>query len=273
MIIWLEKQRVINLLLVVGYVSFLLFAHSAFVSISVAVMNHFSLAVYDRLVAAILILLGLGAVGAVISVLRISQVEYRFGVFFGLTLLLLVVHFFVLTEMNIEFIHAIMYGGLALLLFPLVGRFGGAVVLTLPIMLIDEWYQYAILFPHYTYFFELNDIVLNLLGAGLFTSLLGLLRAKSMKKSSAVLKRGEVLFFVSFVLVTIILWCACIIVSYTANACPNTWLVLNKLPELTEFWYVHPTIGSIFHILKPIEGLFVAFSLCLFYLGMDFQKK
>jgi hypothetical protein len=190
------------------------------------------------------------------------------GYFLG-TAVLLVIHFFVLTEMNIEFIHALMYGGLAVLLFPLVGRFGGAVILGLPLMIVDEWYQHVILFPHYTDFFEFNDIILDLLGAGLFISILSLLGVPLRSKLPPLVKRQELWLLVGIVIVIIGPLSTCVVVPYSEQACENTWFILNKLPEMEEFWYQHPTIGTTLHVLKPVEGIMAMFLLCFGYLAMD----
>jgi hypothetical protein len=272
-IYWFEKHRIVNLILVCTYVAFLLFAHDIFVDLSVEIMNVLSLAIYETAVAIVLMLVAIGLVGAVFIVVRNGQLELRFTGFFGVTLLLLVAHFFVLTEMNIEFIHAAMYGLLALLLFPLVGRFGGAVVLGLPIMLFDEWYQHVVLFPHYTMYFEFNDIVLDLLGASLLISGIGILGVRSSLKRQPIYMRLEVWFLATAALVTVIFMYSCLIVPYSVDSCENTWLVLNKSLELHDFWHVHPAIGSTFHILKPMEGVLMIIVLCVPYLGMDFKSK
>lgn len=269
---WLEQHRVINVLIVIVYASFLLFAHNVFVDLSVVIMNALSLAVYEKVVASTIVLLVMGMIGAVYFIVRNQRFEWQSVLLFGGILLMLVAHFFVLTEMNIEFIHAIMYGLLAVLLFPLVGRFGGAVIAGLPIMLVDEWYQYTILFPHYVRHFELNDVVLDLLGAGFFVSVLGLFGLKSKRKFVPFFKRFEVWVCVAFVISVITLMATCVVVPYSVNACDNTWLILNKLPEQTAFWSIHPTIGSTLHVLKPVEGLLLVFILCVLFLGMDAKR-
>jgi len=266
---WLEKHLMLNLVMVIAYALFLLFAHDAFVNLSVGVMNNLSLPVFQKVVAVVVVLFALALVSIGWFVLRRGSVDKRTALYFAASLLLLVAHFFVLTEMNVEFIHALMYGGLAVLLFPLIGRLGGAIVFCLPVMLVDEWCQHVILFPHYTNFFEFNDIVLNLVGAGLFVSMLRLLGMRSQRTFSPVYKRSEVWLLISGALVIVGTLAACIIVPYSEDACPTTWFVLNKLPEMSEFWYVHPVIGSTFHILKPMEGIALMFLLCVAYLGMD----
>jgi hypothetical protein len=269
---WLENHRILNLVLVVAYALFLLFAHDAFVNLSVGVMNSLSLPVFQKVVASIVVLFTLALVSIGWLIIRNGSVDKRTVSYFSASLLLLVAHFFVLTEMNVEFIHALMYGGLAALLFPLVGRLGGAIVFCLPIMLVDEWYQHVILFPHYTYFFEFNDIILNLVGAGLFVSMLSLLGMRSERTFYPLRKRSEVWLLLAVAIILVGTMAACIIVPYSEDACSDTWFVLNKWPEMSEFWYVHPVIGSTFHILKPMEGITLMFLLCVAYLGMDSVK-
>ncbi|MCF8465170.1 MAG: hypothetical protein K9G41_10030 [Flavobacteriales bacterium] len=266
---WLQKHPVATGTLVVAYALFLVFAHNTFVNLSVGVMNSLSLPVFQKVVAVIVVLFALVLAISGWFVLRKGSIDNLIATYFTASLLLLVAHFFVLTEMNVEFIHALMYGGLAALLFPLIGRLGGAIVFCLPIMLIDEWYQHVILFPHYTNYLEFNDIVLDLLGAGLFISMLRLLGMNSERGFTSFRVRSEVWLLLSVVGIIIVVMATCIIVPYSEDACSNTWFVLNKWPEMTEFWYVHPVIGSTFHILKPVEGIVLMFLLCMAYLGMD----
>jgi hypothetical protein len=268
---WLGAHRFINALLVAVYSFFLVFAHPWFVDRSVEMMNRLSIPAYDRVVA---IVVGIAVISFSSAFLMVIyqgtwKTDKKLPGYFLGTLLLLAAHFFVLTEMNIEFIHALMYGILAVLIFPLVGRFGGAVVLGLPLMLFDEWYQHVILFPHYTFFFEFNDIILDLLGAGLFVSLLGLFGIRSEQIFRPLHKRSEVWLLLALAVAIIGIMTTCLIVPYSEDACQNTWFILNKLPEMSGFWYVHPVIGSTFHILKPMEGMVLMFLMSIAYLGMD----
>lgn len=268
---WISRHRKLNALLVFAYAFFLVFAHDVFVNLSIDIMNSLSLTVYNQVVAFVIALSAITLAGISVVVYRNGPDLKSLAYFLG-TLLLLVTHFFVLTEMNIEFIHAIMYGAFAVLIFPLVGRYGGAVVLGLPLMLVDEWYQHVILYPDSTDFYELNDIVLDLLGAGLFISLIQLLGVHAKKASTPLIQRTELWVLLVLVVAVIGAITSCFITPYVEDACSNTWLVLNKLPEMNEFWYVHPRIGSTLHVLKPIEGLLLQLLLVLGYLTMDWSR-
>ena len=122
-------------------------------------------------------------------------------------------------------------------------------------------------------YFEFNDIILDLLGASLLISGIGMLGARSSLKRQPIYMRLEVWFIAIMAFVTVILISNCSIVPFSIDSCENTWLVLNKFPELHDFWYVHPAIGSTFHILKPMEGFLLIVGLCIACLGMDFATK
>ncbi|MFM1874399.1 MAG: hypothetical protein RL266_136, partial [Bacteroidota bacterium] len=122
---WLSDHRSVNLALVIVYAAFIVFAHEWFVNLSVEIMNGLSLPVYNRLVAAIATVALLLVVFLIYFGLKHRTAIDKVGLgFLSLTLIALVIHFFVLTEMNIEFIHAIEFGLLAVLIYPLIGRFG-----------------------------------------------------------------------------------------------------------------------------------------------------
>jgi hypothetical protein len=265
---WLRQHPVVNLLLVCGYVLFVVFAHEWFVNLSVKVMNSLTLETYNQLVAAI-------AATAVVAILvfvvwavrKKVRVAYSGIVFLLLVLSALVMHFFVLTEMNIEFIHAMEFGVLALLIFPLVGRYGAAAIYALPVMVLDEWYQYQVLFDYVEYF-DFNDILLDLLGAGLFLSILKAFRRESAH-GLTVFKRHEFYSLLVFIAITTLMLASSMVVPYAADYAENTLLILNDIQEPYGFWREHPLIGSTYHVLEPISGVITTFSVCLIYLAMD----
>jgi len=265
---WQTENRIINLVLVIGYVVFLVFAHEWFVNLSVEVMNNLSLDVYNKLVAGIAAFVLAAILGLVFWAIRSKIKVQRSGILFTISVLAgLVFHFFVFTEMNIEFIHSMEFGLLAALIYPLVGRFGAAAIYAFPIMLIDEWYQYQVLFDWVEYF-DFNDILLDLLGAGLFLSILKIFNHDS-SGSKPILQRPELYVLAFFSLAIAVLLMTSVIVPYAEDASSNTWLILNDIQEPYGLWREHPLIGSTYHVLEPINGLITVFAVCLFYLAMD----
>ncbi|MBK7149891.1 MAG: VanZ family protein [Bacteroidetes bacterium] len=76
-------------------------------------------------------------------------------------------------------IHALEFTWLVFLLFPVANRYSAAICLTLPFMLLDEWYQYILLYPEFNDYFDLNDILMDTYGCGLMMVLLMLLGVKN----------------------------------------------------------------------------------------------
>ncbi len=266
---WLAAHKRINLLLVLAYIGFIVFAHEWFVNVSVEVMNSISLPTYQRLVASlsvgVLILVMIVLYGLIRSNRQINRVNLLYLI---LTLVGLVFHFFVFTEMNIEFIHALEFGLLAVLIYPITGRFGAAIVYSLPVMLFDEWYQYQVLFDYVEYF-DFNDLVLDLLGAGFTLSLLGLFGAAACNESVSVIRRTELFVLFGLIFIAGFLWLSTVIVPYPDMVTHKTWLILNELKEDYGFWRIHPFIGSTYHVIEPLPGMIAIFSMSLAYLGMD----
>ncbi|MCB9185723.1 MAG: hypothetical protein H6601_03170 [Flavobacteriales bacterium] len=269
---WLSEHRAVNLALVVGYAAFIVFAHEWFVYRSVDIMNSLSIPVYDRLVAVIVAAALISVVLMIYRGIRQWGHVNRYGVvFLLLTLTGLIIHFFMLTEMNIEFIHAVEFGLLSVLIYPLTGRFGGAIALALPVMMFDEWYQYQVLFDFVDYY-ELNDIVLDLLGAGLFLSVLKMFNLGVSIDHVPISKRVEVYLLLILVFGIVLGLVTGWIAIYSETASEHTWLVLNAIKEPYGFWRVHPLIGSSYHVLEPISGLAIVFALSFGYLLMDSSR-
>jgi hypothetical protein len=271
--LWLQQHRVFNAVVVLAYIGFVLFAHEAFVALSVRAMNALSLPVYNRVVALVVALAPLVLGLLVFRMLKQPIKPERKGVYYLLAVLAgLVIHFFVFTEMNIEFIHALEFGVLAVLIYPLVGRFGAAIVCTLPVMLADEWYQYQVLFDYVEYF-DFNDILVDLLGAGLFLSMLRVAGVGSNAQPTLLQKRWEVYMLLFMAALTVVLLSTNALVCYPIDATDATWLVLNAIRTEYGFWRVHPLIGSSYHVLEPVAGMLTVWVVCVAYLFLDSSQK
>lgn len=266
---WLSDNRLINLALAIGYALFIVFAHEWFVNLSVQIMNALSLATYELIVASIVGLVFFACLVFLIKAVKNREQLNRKGLLYSMaTLLGLALHFFVLTEMNIEFIHALEFGLLGILVYPLVRRFGAVFVCVLPILFFDEWYQYQVLFD-YVELFEFNDVVLDLLGIGLCLSFIKTFGLELESEVKPLLKRTETHILFGLALVAGGLLLSNVVVTYEGLKTSNTWLVLNAISQPYGFWRVHPYIGSTYHVLDPIVGLVASFLLCFAYLGMD----
>ena len=91
--------------------------------------------------------------------------RYRLWMYLGLNTILAIMVINILFVINIEVIHFPQYAMCALIIFPLVGNYTGTLVWTTMAGMLDEAYQYFYLAPTDTSFYDLNDVVTNLIGA------------------------------------------------------------------------------------------------------------
>ncbi|MCG3167060.1 MAG: hypothetical protein POELPBGB_02843 [Bacteroidia bacterium] len=269
---WLKQYKVLNVLLVFVYGSALIFFHDYFVYLSVDIMNSLSLPVYNKVVLVISICLGVSILASLLYVLYKSKENRNGKLFFLLlTTLLIALHYKFLFEMNIEVIHVFEFTLLSVLLFPLLGSFGASVAFTLPFILVNEWYQYVVLYPGYIQYFEFNDIVIDLLGCGMAMHFLWI-AGITPRQNSPLWRKPEFVFLLGFNLLFILLFAACVVVFYPADKCNNTFLVLNQLKNPHLFWQTH-VYGAVYHVMKPLEGLVAVNGVCLLFALMDFVAK
>lgn len=271
---WLERHRWVNTALVLAYVAFILFGHDTFVRVSIVVMNALTLPIYNTVVGAITVSVGLTFVGFLFFFLRKKSSDRPMkALYLGVILLMLVLHHFLLFEMNIEVIHAGLYAGLALLLFPFGRRFGAPLVLSLPIMFLDEWYQYQVLYPAYVEYLELNDIVIDLLGSTLVLCGLWVIGVRDRQVARPFLLRTEGMLLVGMAAMVVFLLVSGLVVSFPDEATDRAFLVMSRLADPHEFWRTHGFTGRIYHVLPPIAGLVVILSLTLFFQRMGSQSE
>lgn len=266
---WLKKYPLLNIVLVLCYGVALIFFHDFFVQLSVKAMNGLSLAVYNNVVLAVSVLLGLSLLGFLLFRL-VSTKEQKTAklTFLLITFLLVALHYKFLFEMNIEVIHVIEFALLSFLLFPLLKSFSASIVFTLPFIFVNEWYQYVVLYPKYILYFEFNDIVFDLLGCGLLMILLWVLGAETKPIKRSWWKRPELLFLFSVDVLFALLVLTCTFSFYTETKCDNTIFVLNGLADPHTFWHTH-VFGAVYHVMKPLEGLVAVNLVCLFFIAMD----
>mgnify|MGYP005841329593 CR=1 FL=1 len=271
---FLKRNLVINVILVIAYSYFIVFMHPDVVEISITVMNSLSLESYNfwvKIISAIAF--------SILSYVVLSQIfqykENRYLKLFYIviTILFIAIHSITMFEMNIEIIHGLMYGILTFLLFPLTGRYAASIIFALPVMLYDEWYQYVFLYPDYVQYYELNDIVMDLLGSGLTVVILFGFNILPFKNKLSVLKRLEWYILPIFFAITLFILSTCYVVIYPEYVCDNTVFILNKLNKPELFWQVHPFTKAEYHVLSFKEAIFLITALCYGYAMLDIATK
>lgn len=273
-IFWLQSRRVINLVLALLYFLFILFMHHPLVLLSIWAERNLSFEVYQIIVAAVFISVLLAVLYFVSKQLMQHTKNRALALFYiGVSVLLLFIHSRFMFDSNIEVIHAFEFTFLAFLIFPLTKRFGAAVLFTLPFMLIDEWYQYILLYPEWNDYFDLNDILTDTYGCGLTMAVLLACGVKGNANIKPVWQRPEFITMVALITLVLAAAATCFIVSYANQACSNTLLVMNERLTAEPFWRPHPTHNITYHVMKPLEALIAIAVLHLFYLGLDRFKN
>jgi hypothetical protein len=271
---WLAAHRFINVLLITAYFLFIYYMHDPVVHLSVWVMNFFTLAVYNKVVIAVIILFLILFIAFLASQLKAHRDNLKLKlIYLFITLTLIVIHFHIMFEMNIEIIHIFEFPFLALLLFPLTRRLGATLFFTIPFMLLDEWHQYIVLYPATVDYLELNDIVMDIYGAGLAMTALLICGLKGEKKVKSLWTRTEFISLVACMLLIVIAVKLCFVSVYAAGKCDNTLLVLNRIPGAQNFWRQFPGRDVIYHVMQPVEAFIYIPLLTLFYFGLDSFRK
>lgn len=269
-IFWLQSHRLINLVLVLAYFTFIVFMHHPLVLLSMWVEHNLSFQIYQVVVVAVFALLLMFLFYYVFRQVQKNKQHFPLGVFYLFaTLLLLFIHSRFMFDSNIEVIHAFEFTFLAFLIFPFTRRFGAAILFTLPFMLIDEWYQYILLYPDWNDYFDLNDILTDTYGCGLTVVVLLLSGVKGNENIQPFWKRAEFITLAVLVVGVLVAVNSCYIAAYANEVCSNTLLVMNERMGPEPFMRPHPTHNLNFHVMKPAEGLLAITLLHLFYLGLD----
>lgn len=183
------------------------------------------------------------------------------------TLIFVVLAFNSLLVVNIEIIHFLQYGLMAILLFPLTQRYGETLFWVTLLGAIDEAYQYFYLAPHRTDYYDFNDVIINLLGGAL-----GLILLRTMDLGEVGINRKKWIKAVPAIVVVVIsiviftLYKIGILYVYPPEEeLTGIILLVKKIP--ISFWSViHPNVT--YHVVQPLEGLILLGILLLFYAGL-----
>ena len=188
----------------------------------------------------------------------------------------------ILIVFNVESIHFPQYAVLALLVFPLVMRYGDTVFWCTLLGALDEGYQYFVLYrDNNEVYFDFNDILLNLVGAGIGVLILFTLTDARSKpctahtNSSLNRSRSPVIVTTAFLLFTgLLFYMSGLLPLYPEAGASSASITLSRKPVATSFW-TEPKRGKAFHILNPLEGIVSATALIGCYASMDrcFAKR
>jgi len=190
------------------------------------------------------------------------------GLYLLATLALIVLSFNTILVVNVEIIHFIQYALLALLLFPFFSSYQETLFWSTILGAIDEGYQYLVLAPQRTDYYDFNDILIDMVGATLGLILLSAYGIANITGSRAVYQRSPFkgLVLISM-LVVIALGMGWMTIYPTADGTMAYLPLIKKMNA--EFWTViHPNVN--FHIVRPLEWLVL--TILLWFLYKDIGK-
>ncbi|MBL7799148.1 MAG: hypothetical protein JNL95_00365 [Chitinophagales bacterium] len=269
-VVFLERNRLLNSVLIVLYVLLILHGHDFFVQLSVKAMNSVSLPVYNQVVMLCIVTCSALLVLYTLYMLNTNPIQWKVRLLFlAGCLLYLSIHVNVLFEMNIEIIHVVEYIVLSFLLFPFTRSISATLIFALPIMIGDELNQYLILYPGYNKYFEWSDIVMDIIGAGTLLLMLNIAGLQLRKRTKYNLFTPEILLLVVFCLFMLFGFITGMLVSTAKDLQPNTIFVFNQLSQPELFWQTHAFTGAHYHVLWPSEGVVLILVLCAFFALYD----
>lgn len=268
-VLWLNQHKAITLLLTVLYSVGILFFHDSLVNVSVLVMNKMGLAGYNLFISILALISFLIIALFLVFQLKNSTQHTKLKIVLIIVIsVILALHYLFLLEMNIEIIHAFAYAGLVFLLYSLTLRYAAAIIFSLPVMLIDEWYQYIILYPHYVEYWELNDILLDLLGGAFLLIILFISNVKhSIKK--VFYMRSEFILGIILILFFSIAVATCFFATHQSLQCQNTQFVMSKMAHPHTGWHIHGFTQKKYYILSASLSLMLFSVIGVAFLFLD----
>ncbi len=272
LVTYLEKRKRLSIALVFAYFTGILLLHDCFVKISVFIMYALTRTLYDRIVGSItLFFLAVFLFFFIKNLRTIRQaVDLKFTYLLAITGLI-IIHTQMNFVMNIEIIHTLQFGLLALLIYPLTRSFGATLYYTVLLGAMDELYQYQVLYPEKNDYFDFNDLLLDQLGAALallFMFSTGV-SSKSKESSSGWHKSPVFISGMTIAIALAVMFRMSLITAYfTKGANPLMTLSESTGPE--SFWRHLANSDIVFHVITPLEGALSLVIICGLFFLLDF---
>jgi VanZ family protein len=276
---WLSERKFVAVILASAYLAGVVFSHKLVSGVFDWIKEKISFKVYNDLSLCISIVF-LGGLGMFL-LLKLSRGNRRLILilYWVFTIFLVVVSYKMLVVFNVENIHFPQYAILTLPVFALLRHYGATVFWVTLSGVFDEAYQYFVIYHDIYLYLDFNDIVLNLIGAGIgVVWIYTLLDAKSdpfVFSKPSFLKWNKYMVLItmaSIMFVGILLYAAGLFRFYSGANTLNTLIVLSRIPASTRFWEI-PAYGKPFHICSPLEGMMLSVLLIACYGLMDYTVR
>ena len=275
--------RLLSLVLGLLYSYYIIYWHEVYVDMAVRKLEDIGLAAFNTMVMKVV--LGISGSLCLFIAWRLKW-QYKHqrqpqNVLHGLLIFTLLIglwmtaHTLLLLEMNVELIHVPMYAILAFFLFFAFRHWTMIVLVALPIMLYDEWYQYIVLHAHYETYYSFNDVMCDVLGLAVGLLLLAILGFYPARRRLHAMEWVYLSAISLSALYLAWLWHKGILIGYQADELLHTRFVFNQLLNPTQLWQIHSYTYKEYMVLKPIMGVSVVFGSCfaLCLAGLFFRER
>jgi len=173
---------------------------------------------------------------------------------------------YTLMVINIELIHVIQYGLMALFLFPVLMNYREVLFWSTLCGAFDEWYQYVILAPAKNDYYDFNDVIINMLGAALALLLIRIAGIRSTRFYARF--RAPSFWTAALLLVLIVIGLLAGIIAIEPTEKDVVFAFIKQYDP--GFWHELPKAYR-FHIVRPLEGFVIICVLFLIFNNTDRQ--
>jgi len=273
---WFRANRFAHITAIITYYILVVAPHKifgAFLNKSVAGLFGITVSTvegrlqYNLIVISLFIIL-LGSVGYILKKRLVSHPEKsKLLFYFVVNVILSAVIIKLLFVINIEVIHFPQYAMFAILIFPLIGNYTATLIWATLGGMLDEAYQYFYLAPKDTSYYDLNDVVTNLIGAVFGILILAVFQVKEFSRFK--LKSSSIWIGLGILFLAILgSHLSGVLSIYPSEERP--FHIMREWPP--GFWStVNPNVS--FHVIRPIEGMVITIVLWIFFSRIGQESK
>jgi hypothetical protein len=240
----------------------------------VAAIGHTS---WNILMTAILVVVLAGVAFWFYRSLRSHPAQKKLTIYWGLCLFLLLLCFSVLIPYKSEIIHFPQYGILAVLLYPITRRYMPTLIVGTLLGVIDEMYQFFVLFTDRLNYLDFNDMLLNLVGV-----IFGLMLVFTLNPGNAgskdirsIWKRvGSVIFSPPYLTALAVVATGALLYSmgvfgYFNDSGALIPLYRNPASNFDHNFWLTTDFGVAWHLVTPRHGIPLLLLLPFLFTGLD----
>lgn len=266
---WLGRNKAIAVMLaILTYFSIVTF-HDEITQIAIKLRNTFGRDQYNSFLGYFFLGLLVLFISYLVWKIVKSKTKTLDSVLALSMVVLMLLSFRYLMTYNIEAIHFVEYAIVAIILMPVLRSYGETVFWVTMLGLTDELFQYFFLVPEFEYF-DFNDNILNLLGAGAGVIFVFIAGGNAVEMKSYKWYRSPAMVTAAGLLGLFIVLYISGKMTFNPTGIEEgaNWFSLNRKPLPDGFWK-EAYAGRSFHIMRPLEGIAVIYSIIVGFFILD----